>query len=199
MLSQHRSKKEESMFSKYMGISSCCIPTSMRLLLVIVGALVLLTACGGASTATSGASTASTSNNAAAAQPTPTVAQPTPTPTIAQPTPTPMVAQSVPVAGSPQTISIVNGSDGSFGFSPATLTIKTGTTVIWKNVSSTAHTVTTDDGSTADSGTIPAGGTFQFTFKTPGSFSYHCNYHPYMRATVGRTFQPPFTKTAPFL
>jgi plastocyanin len=166
---------EESMFSKYMPISPRGIPTLFRLLLVIVGVLVLLTACGGATTTTSSASTASTSNNSTTAQPTPTVAQPTPTPTM---------AKSTLAVGSPQTISIVNGSDGSFGFSPAILTIKAGTTVIWKNVSSTAHTVTTDDGSTADSGTIPAGGTFQFTFKTPGSFSYHCNYHPYMRATV---------------
>jgi len=168
---------EESMFSKYMPISPCDVPTLFRLLLVTVGVLVLLTACGGVATTTSSASTASTSNNSA-------TAQPTPTPTVAQPTPTPTMAQSTLAVGSPQTISIVNGSDGSFGFSPAILTIKVGTTVIWKNVSSTAHTVTTDDGSTADSGTIPAGGTFQFTFKTPGSFSYHCNYHPYMRATV---------------
>jgi plastocyanin len=165
------------MFSKYMYISSRSIPTLFCQLLVVVGAMVLLTACGGATTTTSSASTVSTSNNAA-------TAQPTATPTVAQPTPTPKVAQSTPAAGFQQTISIVKDSDGSFGFSPATLTIKVGTTVIWKNISSTAHTVTTDDGSTADSGTIPAGGTFQFTFKTAGSFPYHCNYHPYMRATV---------------
>jgi len=79
---------------------------------------------------------------------------------------------------------IIDKSNGSYSFSPAMLTIKVGTTVIWKNVSSAPHTITTDDGQTADSGTVGVGATFRFTFKTAGTFSYHCNYHPYMRATI---------------
>jgi plastocyanin len=46
------------------------------------------------------------------------------------------------------------------------------------------HTVTSDDGTTFDSGTIPVGGTFRHTFTRAGTFPYHCNYHPYMRATI---------------
>jgi plastocyanin len=79
---------------------------------------------------------------------------------------------------------INNESNGSFGFSPATLTIKVGTTVIWKNMSLAPHTVTSDDGQMFDSGTVAVGGTFRFTFKNTGTFSYHCNIHPYMRATI---------------
>jgi len=80
---------------------------------------------------------------------------------------------------------IITNSDGSYySFSPANLTIKVGTTVIWKDVSSAPHTVTSDDGTTFDSGTVPVGGSFHFTFKTAGSFSYHCNIHPYMKATI---------------
>jgi plastocyanin len=57
--------------------------------------------------------------------------------------------------------------------------------VIWKNSSSVPHTITSDDGTTFDSGSIPPGGTFRFRFTMSGTFPYHCNYHPYMRATVG--------------
>jgi plastocyanin len=89
-----------------------------------------------------------------------------------------------PAPGSTQMLMINNESNGSFGFSPATLTIKKGTTVIWKNVSLAPHTVTSDDGQTFDSGTVAVGNTFKFTFKTAGTFSYHCNIHPYMRATI---------------
>ena len=46
------------------------------------------------------------------------------------------------------------------------------------------HTVTSDDGTTFDSGTVAVGGTFHFTFKTAGTFSYHCNIHPYMRSVI---------------
>jgi len=68
-------------------------------------------------------------------------------------------------------------------FSPALLTIGVGSTVIWKNTSPVAHTVTSDDG-TFDSGDLPAGGTFRFTFKTAGSFHYTCTYHPWMTGTI---------------
>ena len=51
-------------------------------------------------------------------------------------------------------------------------------------MSSAPHTVTSDDGQTFDSGTIAPGGTFTFKFTVAGSYPYHCNIHPYMRATV---------------
>ncbi len=68
-------------------------------------------------------------------------------------------------------------------FSPATLTIAVGSTVIWKNTGKIPHTVTSDDG-TFDSGDLPAGGTFRFTFTTSGTFHYGCSYHPYMTGTI---------------
>jgi plastocyanin len=140
----------------------------LSLMLVVLGAL-LLAACG------------STTPGAGAAAPT-TVAQ-TPAPTL---TPTPTLAPTTrtPISGSTQMLMIINDSNGSFGFNPSTLTIKVGTTVIWKNVSSVPHTVTSDDGQTFDSGNIAVGGTFRFSFKNAGTFSYHCNIHPYMRATI---------------
>jgi len=101
------------------------------------------------------------------------------TPTVVAPTP-----KATPLPGLTQVVLIVNNSDSGFGFSPATLTIRPGTTVTWKNMSSAPHTVTSDDGQTFGSGNIAPGGTFTFKFTVAGSYSYHCNIHPYMRATV---------------
>lgn len=139
--------------------------------LLLAAAPLLFSACGGSTPVSSGA----------AATPTPTLIvqtpTPVPTPTIAQPTLT-------PAAGSTQVVQISDESNGSFGFTPAALEIRVGTTVAWKNMSSVPHTVTSDDGTTFDSGTLAVGGTFRFTFKTAGTFSYHCNVHPYMRSVI---------------
>ena len=146
---------------------------SVWLCLLIGAVLLLLSACGGGTA--SGAGPAATPTTPTSVQ-TP-ASTPAPTPTVAQVTPT-------PAAGNVQVVLITNGSNGSFGFAPATLTIRAGTTVIWKNKSSVPHTVTSDDGTTFDSGTVAVGQNYQFTFKTAGTFSYHCNIHPYMRATI---------------
>jgi plastocyanin len=68
----------------------------------------------------------------------------------------------------------VSMSGGSFD--PQELTVKAGTTVVWTNTASNAHTVTADDGS-FDSGNMNANDTFQFTFTTPGTYPYYCAYH----------------------
>lgn len=91
-------------------------------------------------------------------------------------------------AGNTSTVMIITDSSGAFAFSPASLTIKAGTTVIWKNVTTVGHTVTSDDGKSFDSGSAnpiaAQSGTFSFTFNTPGTFAYHCSIHPFMKATV---------------
>ncbi|HET6622735.1 MAG TPA: cupredoxin family copper-binding protein [Candidatus Saccharimonadales bacterium] len=73
-----------------------------------------------------------------------------------------------------------------YAFSPATITIKAGTTVTWTNRDSVNHTVTSDDGSAIkfDSGDMAQGQTYQFTFDQPGTYNYHCTPHPFMRGTV---------------
>ncbi len=91
-------------------------------------------------------------------------------------------------AGNTQTVMIITNSSGSFAFSPASLTIKAGTTVTWKNTTAASHTVTSDDGKSFDSGAsnpiIAQTGMFSFTFTTPGTFAYHCAIHPTMKATI---------------
>jgi amicyanin len=104
-------------------------------------------------------------------------------------TPTPTQAGNTPTAtssGSTMAVSIT--SSGTFAFSPATLTIKVGTTVTWTNTTSAPHTVTSDDGTTFDSGIntplSPNGGTFSHTFTKAGTYAYHCQIHPFMKATI---------------
>lgn len=72
----------------------------------------------------------------------------------------------------------------SFSYQPALINVTAGTTVTWTNHDSVAHTVTANDGS-FDSGSIEAdGGTFEFTFSEPGTYSYHCTFHPTMMGEV---------------
>jgi plastocyanin len=105
------------------------------------------------------------------AQATPTLA-PTPTP---RPTPTPTPKPK------PSTVKvIVNNSNA--GFSPKTLTVPVGTTVIWTNDGGIPHTVT--DNGVFDSGNLPTGATFQFTFTKRGTYHYVCTYHSYMVGTI---------------
>lgn len=69
-------------------------------------------------------------------------------------------------------------------YTPATLTVKAGTTLTWRNTGGVAHTVTADDGKTFESGNLPKNATFSLTATAPGSFSYHCKYHKWMKATI---------------
>ena len=62
-------------------------------------------------------------------------------------------------------------------------------TVLWENVDSAAHTVTSGSpklGSSSDfdSGILPPNGTFSHTFLTTGNFSYYCTLHPWMIGLV---------------
>src|SRR5205085_3601402 len=112
---------------------------------------------------------------------------PTPT-TPTGTTPTPTTAATTPPASNGQAVTITTDSSGSFAFSPATLTVKVGTTVAWTNMTQTVHTVTSDDGKSFDSGIstpiAASGGTYSFTFKSTGTFTYHCQIHPFMKATI---------------
>ena len=71
----------------------------------------------------------------------------------------------------------------NFAFTPNTITLPVGTTVIWTNKDSVPHTVTSNGGAFG-SGTLSQGQTFQFTFNTVGTFDYHCAIHPFMTAKV---------------
>jgi plastocyanin len=71
----------------------------------------------------------------------------------------------------------------NFSFNPQTVTVKIGTKVTWTNQDSTAHTVTFDTGG-AKSGNLAQGATYDQTFSSAGSLTYHCSIHPSMTGTV---------------
>jgi plastocyanin len=66
-------------------------------------------------------------------------------------------------------------------FTPSSLKIKAGDSVTWTNSDDRDHSVT---GSGISSGKISPGGTFSYTFKKAGTYTYTCSYHPRMKGTV---------------
>ncbi len=89
-------------------------------------------------------------------------------------------------------ITILSGSGNNVGavitFSPkvAVLIIGTNNTVQWSNNDSSAHTVTADGNSSIqfNSDNLNSGASFTFAFNTPGTYTYHCNYHNWMHGTI---------------
>ncbi|WP_189308188.1 plastocyanin/azurin family copper-binding protein [Streptomyces albospinus] len=71
-----------------------------------------------------------------------------------------------------------------FAYSPSTLTVSKGTTATWTNNDSAPHTVTSSGSGSLNSPVLRGGGSYTFTFKTAGTFSYYCNVHPFMHGTV---------------
>lgn len=69
-------------------------------------------------------------------------------------------------------------------FSPATLRIKVGTTVTWRNDDGFTHLVQSDTTNLFQSPRLASGETYRFTFDTPGTFGYHCTIHPSMAGTI---------------
>jgi len=69
------------------------------------------------------------------------------------------------------------------GFSPDTITIHAGMTVVWLNndTSGAPHTVTprnATEGWETGSGQLSLGDTYQHTFTVTGTYHYYCTIHP---------------------
>lgn len=104
-------------------------------------------------------------------------ASPTVTPDpVVSPLPTPS-ATPPPAAGG-RGVSI-----GDNSFSPSTMNVGVGATVVWTNGGHRPHTVTSDDG-VWDSGILTSGQSFSFTFSNPGEYSYNCIFHTGMVGTI---------------
>jgi plastocyanin len=69
-------------------------------------------------------------------------------------------------------------------FDPATLTIQVGDTVRWTNQDGIAHTATSDDGTTFDTGSLSTDESESWTATQEGTFSYHCSFHGLMTGTI---------------
>jgi plastocyanin len=132
---------------------------TLALPLLIVVTLAVLSGCG-SSSAGSGGSTS-------------------PTATLA---PVNTVAPTNTTGTGGSSANVVNVAN--FQFSPATLTVKAGTTVTFKGVSGD-HTVTSDaDSPMAFDHSISAGSSVTITFANPGTYKYHCSIHASMHGTI---------------
>jgi plastocyanin len=49
---------------------------------------------------------------------------------------------------------------------------------------SAPHQIASDTMAFTGSQTLGQGGTYSFTFTTPGTYSYHCAIHPFMKGTI---------------
>lgn len=72
----------------------------------------------------------------------------------------------------------------NFAFSPITLTINKGETVVWTNQDSAPHTVTSNSGSELSSATLNNRQTYSHAFNEVGTYDYHCNFHTAMKANI---------------
>ena len=103
---------------------------------------------------------------------------PAPVAPATNPTPLPNPLPIVPAKAVTHNVTIQN-----FAFNQASITAKKGDTVVWTNKDAMGHTVTGDNGGPT-SQTIPANGTYSYTFTTAGTFMYHCAIHPAMTGNV---------------
>ncbi len=106
-------------------------------------------------------------------------------PVVAAAAPATAAAPSAPPVAVAAAVKIVQAGLEvlTWGYAPENITIKTGDTVTWTNDGSIVHTVTPDDGS-FDSGVLNKGDVWTHTFANPGTYTYHCTPHPWMKATV---------------
>jgi len=74
----------------------------------------------------------------------------------------------------------------NYMFSPMVIKVKAGTKVTWINMDEVHHSVTADQSSSdAPNGPLIAKGqSYSFTFKKAGTYTFHCQPHPYMHGTV---------------
>ncbi|GAA1031518.1 MULTISPECIES: cupredoxin domain-containing protein [Amycolatopsis] len=72
-----------------------------------------------------------------------------------------------------------------YAYSPASLTVHVGDTVTWIQHDTAPHDVVTTSAPVAfRSPQLSQGQTWNYTFRTPGTYSYYCSVHPDMRAQV---------------
>jgi plastocyanin len=72
-----------------------------------------------------------------------------------------------------------------FLYEPDPATVRVGRKITISNADDAPHTVTEKgDAPSFDSDTIKGKASGSVTFKTPGTYSYYCQFHPTMKGTV---------------
>lgn len=93
-------------------------------------------------------------------------------------------------SGEPLAQEDVEVAMANMAFNPETITINSGTTIVWINNDNIAHTIVSgirdseNAGEMFESSNVRPGETFGFTFEESGSYSYFCSIHPGMEGQV---------------
>ena len=93
------------------------------------------------------------------------------------------MSMSAPAAGNGAPVATDAVTIKNFGFSPATISVAAGSTVVWTNDDSVQHDITFDGGGIVSS-VLNHNDTFSHTFPTAGTYHYICSIHPFMHGTV---------------
>lgn len=70
-----------------------------------------------------------------------------------------------------------------FQYAPATLAVKVGDLVLWKNADLVPHTASAK-GTDLETGSLGVNGTGRYTARRKGTFAYVCAFHPTMKGTL---------------
>jgi plastocyanin len=87
-------------------------------------------------------------------------------------------ASSVPVRAADMDVNIDN-----FAFTPKELTVKAGTTIVFRNRDDIPHSVVGSKGE-FHSKALDTDDSFSFTFANAGSYAYSCGLHPRMQGRI---------------
>ena len=104
-----------------------------------------------------------------------------------QPGAQPAPAQtSEPSGGSARAVMAAEVDIDQFKYDPPEVTVKAGGTVTWTNREQAPHTATTSEGQPAefDTGTLEMGDSKKVTLSKPGTYTYVCSFHAFMKARV---------------
>lgn len=71
-----------------------------------------------------------------------------------------------------------------FSFNPSELSIKVGESIIWTNLDSAPHTITSISGDEIKSNSLNKGETYLHEFNQAGTFEYYCSLHPSMKGKI---------------
>jgi plastocyanin len=71
-----------------------------------------------------------------------------------------------------------------YAFHPVTSTVGPGARVTFTNHDQTAHTATSSKSGVFDTGTLKPGESRTVVLRKPGTYTYFCQFHAFMRATI---------------
>jgi plastocyanin len=131
---------------------------SSRALAPAIAAAAVLAGCGSSSPASTGSSSPAGTGSSSPAS----------------------AGSSSPGVAAPSKLSI---AISGYTFAPATVTVESGARVTFANRDSTAHTATAQ-GQAFDTGTLKQGHSASVVLSQPGTYTYYCVFHAFMRATL---------------